>query len=68
MNCGRPEYKAQGVRLIDVLLIGPLMVYGAFKGEGMHHAARTGLLLTGLATIVYNGVNWLQIRETRTCR
>jgi hypothetical protein len=55
--------KAQDVRLADVFLIGPLMVYGGLKGEGMHPLARLGLLVFGAATVVYNGVNWRLVRR-----
>jgi ABC-type sulfate transport system permease component len=59
----RKETKHQAIRLADVFLIGPLMVYGGLKGEGVHQAARFSLMLFGLGTIVFNGINWLRIRK-----
>jgi hypothetical protein len=56
--------KHQEIRLADVFLIGPLMMYGGLKGEGLHPAARLGLLLFGFGTIVFNGVNWNRIRKS----
>ena len=59
----RGRAKSQVVRLADVFLIGPLMMYGGMKGEGMHQAARFGLLLFGFGTIAFNGRNWLRVRR-----
>ncbi len=55
--------KAQEVRLADVFVVGPIMMYGGYKGEGLHPAARFGLLLFGCGTIVYNAVNWWKLQK-----
>lgn len=54
-TAGQP--KAQGIRLLDVGLLGPLLIYASSRcaGEGL----RTGLLAAGAATIAYNGRNYL---------
>ena len=55
--------KAQWIRLLDVVLIGPLMSYGGahlFRREPVLGAALTFL---GASTIIYNGRNYLQVRE-----
>jgi hypothetical protein len=59
----RRRSKAQGVRLADVFVIGPMMMYGGWKGEGLHPIARIGLLVFGFGTSVYNGVNWNRVRK-----
>lgn len=49
----------QSVRLIDVFAIGPFLIYAGAK----HTPNKTiGIVLIGLgiATIVYNGVNYLK--------
>lgn len=58
------EIKTQQVRLLDVFLIGPLMVWGgsALKNSG-HPLAGTLLSITGVATVVYNGKNYLLVKE-----
>lgn len=55
--------KTQTIRLVDVFLLGPLMIAIAQKASGISDAERSALALTGLATIVYNGVNWLKARR-----
>ncbi len=55
--------KAQEVRVIDVLALGPFMVYMSTKVEAPK-GARFVLALAGAATITYNGRNFLQLRGT----
>lgn len=51
--------KAQGVRLLDVWVLGPVMVLAA---AGCASAGlRTALTAAGAATIAYNGRNYLRI-------
>lgn len=63
LDVGR-EVKAQEVRLLDVFLIGPLMVWG---GTALHRQGHplAGPLLTalGAATVVYNGRNYVRVRR-----
>jgi len=63
MNDLMKEKKTQGVRLIDVFAIGPLMVYGGVAGKSLPDWARAGLFLSGVATIGYNGSNYLLRRD-----
>lgn len=58
------ETKAQHIRLLDVLVIGPLMIWGgyALQREG-RRVAGPALALTGLATIYYNGRNYVRVRR-----
>lgn len=60
--------KAQVVRLADVFLIGPLMVYGATRMRAetsAHRAARFLLAAIGVATVVFNGRNYLMVESLR---
>jgi len=57
------EKKTQGVRLIDVFAIRPLMVYGGAAGNSLPDWARVGLFLSGVATVGYNGSNYLLRRD-----
>lgn len=57
--------KAQTVRVLDVLVIGPAMVAGGavVYGDavaGPRRALGAFLVLAGVATVVYNGSNWLK--------
>ncbi len=66
--------KARGVRLVDVWVLGPLMIYAATREERRPgvtlwslegpedqaaHFARMALAAAGAATITYNGRNLL---------
>ena len=52
--------KSQWVRLLDVFVLGPFMIYYAIltaKEAGLEMAA--GLFVAGVLTIVYNGINYI---------
>lgn len=55
--------KHQSIRLLDVFVIGPLMVYGGWKGDTLHPAVKIGLMGFGASTIIFNGMNWIRIRN-----
>lgn len=54
--------KTQFVRLLDVFLIGPLMIYAAWKCP-LPQPQRMILLISGFATVIYNGRNYLNIQR-----
>jgi hypothetical protein len=54
--------KTQLVRLLDVFVLGPLMIYIAARYK-IHEPQRTTLLVSGVLTIIYNGVNYINIRN-----
>ena len=57
--------KAQAVRLADVFLVGPLMIYAASKLPRREDKAAAALGVAGIATVIYNGRNFiLTNRET----
>ena len=56
--------KTQAVRIADVFLIGPLMMWGGIELLEGGHRARGGLLAAlGVATIGYNARNYLRLRK-----
>ena len=55
--------KPQTVRLFDVFFIGPLMTWAGWKLRPQHPRAGTTLAVLGVGTVVYNGRNWLRVRE-----
>ena len=61
MNYIDSKEAVQMVRLADVLLIGPFMVYVGTRRE-LPSALRTGLVLVGIGTILYNGRNYLRLK------
>ena len=46
--------KTQGVRLLDVFFLGPLMIYSASQLPQRNKAARAALLFFGVTTTLYN--------------
>jgi hypothetical protein len=48
--------KAQGIRLLDVFFIGPVMIRAGLKGRN------DVLTVLGILTILYNGANYLKLR------
>lgn len=57
--------KAQGVRLLDVWALGPLMVYVALQAADAGELPRLALLAAGAATVTYNGRNYLRARASQ---
>lgn len=54
--------KTQGIRLMDVFLLGPFMVWFGASAKSMPVWARTTMVLAGIGTSVYNGVNYLRVQ------
>jgi branched-subunit amino acid ABC-type transport system permease component len=54
--------KTQLIRLIDVLALGPFMIYAASQPL-LTRGEKTMLAAIGVATILYNLVNYLNERE-----
>lgn len=61
--------KTQTIRLVDVFILGPAMVWAAVtygvKCERCRAAIRAVLLVGGVATILFNGANYLRVRQGR---
>ena len=57
------EGKSQGVRLFDVFALGPFMVWFGAEAKDVPEAARFVMIVSGLATIVYNGANYWRLRK-----
>lgn len=58
--------KSQWVRLLDVFVLGPFMIWYALSTwTTVEPAAAMGLLVAGVLTIVYNGANWLEVAAGR---
>lgn len=63
--------KTQVVRLTDVFIIGPLMIFGAAQMPSDTRAQQVGrflLLAAGVATIAFNGRNYLTVDALRERR
>lgn len=58
--------KSQTVRLIDVFLLGPGMIYAGTRPSNLPPWLRLFLVGTGIATIAYNGHNYRVLQEALT--
>jgi len=57
-TCDTEKEKSQFVRLVDVFVLGPFMMWVSQQNR-MSADNRRVLWLIGLATIIYNGKNFL---------
>lgn len=64
-NANTPHVKAQWVRLLDVIAIGPLMAYGGLRLHKEEPVVGYGLMVLGVLTVLYNGRNLLKIEHDR---
>ena len=54
--------KTQEVRLIDVFILSPFMIWFGIKAKGIPQVAKTGMVISGILTGLYNGRNYLKIK------
>lgn len=67
MSCGcngpGDPIKPQGIRILDVWIIGPLMLYASTLLPKEKDLTRFALRSFGLGTIVYNARNYMVIKD-----
>ena len=59
-------YDPQPVRLLDVIYVGPIMIYGGIKGK-FHPFVKWSLIGVGICTILYNGANFFINEKSIAC-
>ena len=52
--------KTQEIRLLDVFVFGPFMIYMATKIKNSSDLEQLALVGLGIGTIVYNGINYYE--------
>lgn len=58
------EYqKSQTVRLLDVFVIAPILLYVAINGKALTPMMRALLGTIGVLTLLYNGINYIRNRQ-----
>jgi hypothetical protein len=50
----------QKMRLFDVFVLAPFMVYAGAVKSNLHPVVRGGLVFFGITTFVYNGTNFIK--------
>lgn len=55
--------KSQRMRLLDIAVVGPLMIWGGAKAGGL---SGTALAIFGITTIFYNARNYARVRDMAT--
>ena len=50
----------QTIRLIDVFAIAPILIYSGTKESMLPKWVKMSLVVIGIATILYNGTNYLK--------
>lgn len=50
--------KTQWVRLFDVFILGPAMMYGAATNKSKAKSLRALIFISGMGTMIYNGWNF----------
>lgn len=53
--------KTQNVRLLDVFALGPFMIWASRQLRPS--LARDAMLVSGILTILYNGVNYIKVER-----
>ena len=52
--------KSQVVRLYEVFLLAPFLMYIGYKAKGISNLERNAIYLIGVGTLVYNARNYLK--------
>jgi len=54
--------KVQIIRLVDVFVLGPTMIWFGIAAGGLPQIAKDFMILAGIATIIFNGQRYLEIQ------
>ena len=57
--------KSQWIRFLDVVFIGPLMVWGGMQARSKSEILGYTLAALGVGTVLYNGYNYLVVQEIK---
>jgi len=57
------DEKTQEVRLMDIFLLAPFMVYFGATATGVPQWAKFAMIISGILTAWYNGRNYLRKRR-----
>lgn len=57
--------EVQWVRLIDVFILGPAMLYIAIRSKNVSVLVRSFIGFSGAMTMLYNGLRFLQVEKMK---
>jgi len=52
--------KTQNIRLVDIFILAPFMIYFGLKAKGVSKTEKALMLVSGIGTALYNGNNYLK--------
>jgi hypothetical protein len=55
--------KTQNIRLADVFLLAPFMIYFGLKARGVSKTEKSIMIVAGVGTAIYNLNNYLKQKE-----
>jgi len=55
--------KTQSIRLADVFLLAPFMIYFGLKAKGVSKTEKSIMIVAGVGTALYNLNNYLKQKE-----
>jgi len=55
--------KTQSIRLADIFLLAPFMIYFGLKAKGVSKTEKSIMIVAGVGTALYNLNNYLKQRE-----
>ena len=55
--------KTQEIRLIDVFLLGPFLIWAGLQKKRLSKTSQLLLIGGGVATIIYNAKNFLEVKQ-----
>lgn len=59
-----PPNKTQLIRIVDVLILAPFLVYSGTRKSNLPKFFKMGLVVSGVLTGVYNARNYYLIQQT----
>ena len=57
------DEKTQEIRLMDIFLLAPFMVYFGITATGVPQWTKFTMVVAGILTAIYNGRNYLRKRK-----
>lgn len=50
----------QKTRLVDIFILTPFLIYAGARKSDLPSWVRAGLMVSGVTTFVYNGINFME--------